>query len=81
MASIFHHFEEFTLTYDEILEAAVGFTIFLLCICIVAKLTITETKRLAWIVSIVNSFVMAVVGIFYVAGMRFVSTLDLIVLS
>jgi hypothetical protein len=66
MASELLDFDYFTLTNDQIIKASIFFTIALSCIMATAFLAFRhDTKRLAWSLSAVNSFIMSVVGIIY----------------
>lgn len=85
MEDLSRHFQSpVTLTKNDIQKAGTIFLAILLMVCITAKYTFKETKRLAWVVSLVNSFVMSVMGIIYLAGeikCNFLHTLNYFIIS
>lgn len=59
-------FEKYDLTKDEIYTAAGIFTAILTAICIIGyALFRKDTKRLAWTISLINSFLLTVIGLIY----------------
>lgn len=59
-------FVEFTLTSEEIRNVGICFAAILTSVCVVARVTFAkDPKRMAWIVSIFNSFVTMIVGFVY----------------
>ena len=60
------NFKHYTLTAKDYQTAIVNFSLLWVIVFIIAKYYFKTTKQLAWSVSIVNSFVLSIVGLFYV---------------
>lgn len=59
-------FEKYSLTDNDIIEYSKSFTIVLVLYCIVSKVLIKTPKKLAWSISILNSFVMVLASTTYI---------------
>jgi hypothetical protein len=64
-----HHFHTYTLTHDQIWNAAVFFAVVLCVIGFGGKAFVREEKRLSWVISLFNSGLMSVVGVVYFVQM------------
>lgn len=62
------NFEKYTLSDTDIGQAIIMFVILLAVIGVVSKRNITESKKLAWAVSLCNSFIMMNLGFLYLAA-------------
>ena len=62
------NFTSYSLTTTDLIQASSAFLGILLCTAIAAKNVTTEEKKLAWIISLLNSFVMMIVGVIYLVA-------------
>jgi hypothetical protein len=60
-------FTEYTLTFDDYISLTKVFSVFIFIIFFLSKSIVSSTKQLAWVLSLVNAFVMTVVSIIYLA--------------
>lgn len=60
------NFLVFDLSVEELQNFGIFFLAVLILVAITAKRLVPEQKKLAWIISLLNSFVMSIVGIVYV---------------
>ena len=67
--SVIENFRHYNLGQDDYTKAIISFSIFWIIVFAVAKFNFTAPKKLAWSVSIVNSFVLSVIGALYVYEM------------
>ena len=62
------NFEDYNLTQTEVAQAALLFTTILFAFFFIGKIFVTEQKRVAWLISLINSFVMTILGLIYLAA-------------
>jgi hypothetical protein len=60
------HFDSLTLSGENFTTAAFVFTAINLLVCVGLRKFVTQTKKLAWGLSLVNSFVMSIMGLVYI---------------
>ena len=61
------HFENYDLAQSQILQATLLFSSILLAFFFLGKIFVTEQKRFAWLISLLNSFVMMILGFVYLS--------------
>lgn len=77
MDSFLRHFHEFTLGESDLIHAARIYAVVLAIVCIIAKGTFSgkaNEKRLSWVITLVNSFAMTLMGAAYLFAKAYVSS-------
>ena len=62
------NFTCYSLMMRDLVHASSAFLGILIRTAIAAKIVITEEKKLAWIISLLNSFVVMIVGVVYLVA-------------
>ena len=62
------HFENYSLTQNDVMTAGALFAFIICAFFYVGKQFVTDQKRIAWLVSLINSFVMTLLGVLYLTA-------------